>query len=239
MSRVNTSVSVGVQDRNSASRDEMESSLVRLVMLGPPGAGKGTQGARFARLRGIPWISTGEILRQEVQAGTALGKAAKVVMEAGRLVGDDIMIGIARDRLDRQDTAQGFVLDGFPRSLPQAEALDTLIDERSPLVVVDIEVPIEILIARLRARKICRNCGWNAAPGVETCARCGGPLVQRSDDNIEVVRERLRVYEGNTRPIVDYYRDRPTYRTVDGDQTLEAVAADISAAVASVVGSRR
>jgi len=217
----------------------MESAPVRLVMLGPPGAGKGTQGARFARQRGVPWISTGEILRQEVQAGTPIGRAAKVIMDAGRLIGDDIMIGIARDRLERQDAAQGFVLDGFPRSLPQAEALDTLVDDRSPLVVVDIEVPVETLITRLRARKICRNCGWNAAPGVEACAKCGGPLVQRSDDNIDVVRERLRIYERSTAPIVEYYRDRPTYRSVDGDQTLDAVAADIAAAVASVVGSRR
>jgi adenylate kinase len=230
---------VGVQGRGSASKGEMEPTLVRLVMLGPPGAGKGTQGARFARERGVPWISTGEILRQEVQEGTPLGRAAKVVMDAGRLVGDDIMIGVAREHLDRQDAAHGFVLDGFPRSLPQAEALDSLIDDRSPLVVIDIEVPFETLTARLQARKICRNCGWNAAPGVEVCARCGGPLMQRSDDNSDVVRERLRIYERSTQPIVEYYRVRSTYRTVDGDQTLDAVAADIAAAVASVVGSRR
>jgi adenylate kinase len=238
MSQVDARI-VGVQGRGSALRGDMESAPVRLVMLGPPGAGKGTQGARFARQRGVPWISTGEILREEVQAGTALGRAAKVVMDAGRLVGDDIMVGIARERLDRQDTSEGFVLDGFPRSLPQAQALDTLLDDRSPLVVVDIEVPLDTLIARLQARKICRNCGWNAAPGVDACTKCGGPLIQRSDDSVDIVRERLRVYEQSTEPIVEYYRHRPTFRSVDGDQTLDAVAADIAAAVASVVGSRR
>ena len=212
---------------------------VRLVMLGPPGAGKGTQAVRFARQRGVPWISTGAMLREAAQTGTPLGRAAKSIMDAGRLVGDDVVIGIVRERLEQRDTARGFVLDGFPRSLPQAEALDRMIDDRAPLVIVDIEVPEEILVARLQARRVCRNCGWNATPGVLACEKCGGPLVQRSDDNAEVVRERLRVYGRSTRPIVEYYHSRATFRCVDGDQTLDAVAADVSAAVESAVGSRR
>jgi len=206
-------------------------------MLGPPGAGKGTQSERFARVRNVPKISTGDILREAVQEGTAIGKAAKAVMDAGRLVSDDVVIDIVRERLSRRDAEVGFVIDGFPRSIAQAKALDRLVDDKAPLVIVDIEVMDETLIARLRTRRICKNCGWNATPGVAACARCGGPLVQRSDDGVEVVRERLRVYARDTRPILEYYMDRPTFRSVDGDQTQDAVADDIAAAVASVVGS--
>jgi adenylate kinase len=216
----------------------LDASPVRLVMLGPPGAGKGTQAQRFARQRGLPWISTGAMLRDAVQKGSALGRAAKAIMDAGQLVSDDVVIEIVRERLEQQDASRGFVLDGFPRSLPQARALDRLLDDRAPLVIVDIDVPDDTLVARLQARRICRNCGWNAAPGVIACERCGGPLVQRSDDGTEVVRERLRVYARSTRPIVEFYETRPTFRSVDGDQTLESVAADIAAAVASVAGSR-
>jgi adenylate kinase len=211
---------------------------VRLVMLGPPGAGKGTQAQRFANQRTVPWISTGAMLREAVQAGTPLGRAAKSIMDAGQLVSDDLVIGIVRERLEQRDAVRGFVLDGFPRSLPQAQALDKLIDDRAPLVVVDIEVPEETLVSRLQARRICKNCGWNASPGVPVCEKCGGPLVQRSDDNTDVVRERLRVYARSTRPIVEFYERRATFRCVDGDQTLDSVAADIAAAVASVIGSR-
>ena len=210
---------------------------VRLVMLGPPGAGKGTQAERFGRLRNVPKISTGDILREAVQAGTAIGKGAKAVMDAGRLVGDDVVIEIVRDRLGRRDAENGFVLDGFPRSLFQARALDRLVDDKAALVIVDIEVMEETLIARLHTRRICRNCGWNATPGVAACARCGGALIARSDDGIDVVRERLRVYARDTRPIIEFYEQRPTFRSVDGDQTQDAVADDIAAAVASVVGS--
>jgi adenylate kinase len=211
---------------------------IRLVMLGPPGAGKGTQAERFARARGVPRVSTGDILREAAQSGTDLGRAAQAVMTAGRLVGDDIMIGIVRERIGQQDAATGFVLDGFPRTVVQAEALDGLVDDRAPLVVVDIEVPEETLVRRLQTRRICRTCGWNAAPGATVCAKCGGVLVQRSDDSEDVVRQRLQVYLRETQPIVDYYGRRRTFRSVDGDQTQEAVAADIAAAVASVIGGR-
>jgi adenylate kinase len=210
---------------------------VRLVMLGPPGAGKGTQSERFARVRNVPKISTGDILREAVQDGTSTGKAVKAVMDAGRLVSDDVVIEIVRDRLSRRDADMGFVLDGFPRSIAQAKSLDRLVDDKAPLVIVDIEVMEETLISRLRTRRICRNCGWNATPGVAACAKCGGPLVPRSDDGIDVVRERLRVYGRDTRPIIEFYEHRPTFRSVDGDQTQDAVADDIAAAVASVVGS--
>jgi len=207
-------------------------------MLGPPGAGKGTQAERFARERGVPRISTGDILREAGHSGTELGLAAKAVMEAGRLVSDAIMIGIVKERLERPDAVPGFVLDGFPRTVAQAEALDGMVDDRAPLVVVDIEVPDHTLVRRLHGRRICRVCGWNAAPGATVCARCGGSLVQRSDDGERVVLERLHVYLKDTQPIVEYYRRRRTFRSVDGDQAPDAVAADIASAVAAVLGGR-
>jgi adenylate kinase len=211
---------------------------VRLIVLGPPGAGKGTQAERFARGRGVPKISTGDILREAVQAGTELGRAAKAIMDSGRLVGDEIMIGIIRERLARPDAARGFVLDGFPRTVVQAEALDQMLDSSPPLVVVNVEVPEEALVQRLSGRRICESCGWIAVPGALTCPKCGGALVQRRDDNADVVRERLRVYARDTEPLVRYYESRPTFRSVDGDQTPDSVAADIAAAIASVVGGR-
>lgn len=214
-------------------------NVVRLVMLGPPGAGKGTQAEKFARSRGVPRVSTGDILREAVQAGTEMGRAAREVMDAGRLVGDDIMIGIVRERLNRPDTRAGFVLEGFPRTVAQAQSLDTLIDEVAPLVVVDIEVPEDVLVRRLQIRRICSTCGWTAPPGTTICAKCGGSLVQRTDDNEAVVRERLAVYLRSTQPIVDFYQSRNTFRSVDGDQTEDSVAADLAAAVASVVGGFR
>ena len=210
---------------------------VRLVMLGAPGAGKGTQAERFGRTRGVPRISTGDILREAVQAGTPLGRASKAVMDAGQLVGDDIMIGIIGERLARQDTRNGFVLDGFPRTVAQAVTLDSLVNSGAPIVVVNIEVPEETLIERLTLRRICASCGWNAVPGLTQCAQCGGALVPRRDDNVDIVRERLRVYARDTQPLVEFYRTRPTFRLVDGDQTPDAVAADLAAAVASVMGA--
>jgi adenylate kinase len=212
---------------------------VRLVMMGAPGAGKGTQAERVAREQGVPRVSTGDILREAVQAGSALGKAAKAVMASGALVGDDVVIGIVRDRLARPDAAKGFVLDGFPRTVVQAEALDESLDHAAPLVVVDIEVPTETLVSRLSSRRICVSCGWLATSGATVCEKCGGKLVQRPDDTADVIRERLRVYERDTQPLVEFYRRRETFRAVDGDQTPEGVARDIAAAIASVLGAKR
>lgn len=215
------------------------SGVVRLVMLGPPGAGKGTQAERFARARGIPRVSTGDILREAVQAGTEMSRAAREVMDAGRLVSDDIMVGIVSERLSRPDTRAGFVLEGFPRTVVQAKALDAMLDSSSPLVVVDIEVPEDVLVRRLSIRRICGACGATAPPGTKVCAKCGGALVQRSDDHEAVVRERLSVYARSTQSILDFYQNRDTFRSVDGDQTEAGVAADLSAAVASVLGGAR
>ena len=205
-------------------------------MLGAPGAGKGTQAERFGRTRGVPKISTGDILRDAVQAGSELGRATKAIMDSGQLVGDDVMIDIVRERMSRPDTVNGFVLDGFPRTVYQARALDAMMDGSSPIIVVNVEVPEETLIERLTLRRICGSCGWNAVPGMKSCARCGGALIQRRDDNVDIVRERLRVYARDTQPLVDFYVKRATFRSVDGDQTPDAVAADLAAAVASVSG---
>jgi adenylate kinase len=206
-------------------------------MLGPPGAGKGTQAARFAKTRQVVRISTGDVLRQARLDSPDLDRQARATMDAGRLVDDDVVIGIVRRRLAAADAHGGFVLDGFPRTLTQAEALDHLLDDREPLVVVDIEVPEETLFERLRSRRICGKCGTPATAAIDACSACGGRLVQRSDDDLRVVRERLRVYEQESRPIVEFYRRRSTFRSVDGDQPLDSVAADISSAVASVLGA--
>jgi adenylate kinase len=208
---------------------------LNLIMMGPPGAGKGTQAERFARSRGIPKISTGEILREAVHEGSAIGLRAKAIMERGELVGDDVMIGIVRERLDRPDVKPGFILDGFPRTVAQAAALDTIMVGRDPLIVLDIVVPEAELIRRLASRMICESCGLTAegatAVASERCQRCGGKLEQRTDDNVDVVRERLKVYHRKTEPLVDYYRARPTFRSIDGAQPADQVAAALVAAI--------
>jgi adenylate kinase len=198
---------------------------INVVMLGPPGAGKGTQAERLSRTRKLPKISTGDILREAVQAGTKVGRVAKETMEAGNLVGDDIMIAIVSDRLNRSDARCGFVLDGFPRTVVQATALDRMVAERGPLVVLDIVVPEEVLARRLATRRICSKCGSNAAPEwTGSCGKCAGALVTRVDDGIEIVRERLKVYQRQTRPVLEYYRERPTFRVVNGAQPPARVA---------------
>jgi len=204
---------------------------LNLIMLGPPGAGKGTQAERFARTRGIPKISTGDILRESVQAGTALGQRAKAVMDRGELVSDEIMIGIVKERLDRDDARSGFVLDGFPRTVRQAEALDEIMAARDPLIIVDMVVPHAELVRRLASRMVCADCGANGVPGELECRRCTGKLVQRTDDNDAVVIERLRVYNTSTKPVLDFYRMRPTFRSINGAQPPDRVMADLNAAI--------
>jgi adenylate kinase len=206
---------------------------LNLIMLGPPGAGKGTQAERFARLHGLPKISTGDMLRDGVKQQIPLALLAKEKMDRGELVDDETMIGIVRDRLSRPDTRKGFVLDGFPRTVTQARALDELFRDRAigPPMIVNIEVPEDELVKRLAARRICSKCGTNADPGDEVCPRCGGELVYRTDDNEGVVRERFRVYTEKSKPLVDYYRSRPTFRTVNGAQAPDQVAAELEVAV--------
>jgi adenylate kinase len=209
---------------------------LNLIMLGPPGAGKGTQAERFAKSRGIPRISTGDILREAVHAKTDIGLRAKAIMDRGELVSDDVMIGIVRERLERNDAMTGFVLDGFPRTVAQASALDGIMNERDPLIVVDIVVPEAELVRRLGTRMICDDCGTGAPIGSAVgaaCANCGGKLVQRPDDNQAIVIERLKVYHRQSEPLVEYYRVRPTFRSIDGAQAPDRVAADLAAAIAA------
>jgi adenylate kinase len=205
---------------------------LNLIVLGPPGAGKGTQGERFARSRGIPRISTGDILREAVANGTELGRRARAIMDRGELVNDEVMVGIVRERLDRDDARAGFVLDGFPRTVAQAEALDAIVAGRDPLIVVDIAVPEDELVRRLASRLVCESCGTTATPASRPiCGTCGGRLIQRADDNEAVVRERLKVYHRQSEPLVGYYRTRPTFRAIDGAQAPERVARDLAAAI--------
>jgi adenylate kinase len=218
---------------------------LNLIFLGPPGAGKGTQADRFAAGRGIPKISTGDILREAVANGTELGLKAKAIMARGELVSDDIVIGIVRERLDRPDVAKGFILDGFPRTVAQAQALDGIMGSRPPLIIVDIQVPDADLVKRLTSRLVCSKCGTNAPEGLLAgtpeaangrCQKCGGTFTQRADDAEVVVLERLKVYQRNTKPLVDYYQPRPTFCPIDGRQAPTKVAELIGTAVDAAAG---
>ena len=216
---------------------------LNVIMMGPPGAGKGTQALRFARERGLLKISTGDILRDEIKAGLPVALRAKERMDRGELVDDETMVAIVRERLLRPDAQRGFVLDGFPRTVTQANALDQIVAERNngPLVIVDVRVPEHELVRRLAGRLICAQCGANAevpkdgSPAAVVCGKCGGQLVQRADDNEEVVRERLNVYERATKPLVEFYRERPTFRVVNGAQPQERVAHELDTVIDDAV----
>jgi adenylate kinase len=197
---------------------------LNVILLGAPGAGKGTQAERIVASFGLPHISTGEMLRAAVAQGTEMGLAAKQYMEAGGLVPDEVVIGVVGDRLAEPDASHGFLLDGFPRTLPQAERLDVMLADAGRAVthVILIDVPEDELIQRLAGRRMCRNCGKGyhvvfdppKAPGV--CDVCGGELYQRSDDNEETVRHRLEVYREQTAPLIGYYQDRGVLKTAYG-----------------------
>lgn len=208
---------------------------MRVILLGPPGAGKGTQAQRLTQTLGIPQVSTGDILRAAVAAGTPLGREAKATMDQGALVPDGVVIGIIRERLAAPDCARGYILDGFPRTAAQAEALgETLQALGTPLTAVfSITVGPEELVRRLSGRRTCGNCG--AAYHLETapprraglCDRCGGALLQREDDREETIRKRLAVYREQTAPLVAYYRGRGLLREVDGRGDIDDVFARV------------
>jgi adenylate kinase len=212
---------------------------LNVIMMGPPGAGKGTQAGRFARERGLPKISTGDMLREAIKEQNPVALEAKKLMDRGELVDDATIIAIVRDRLTKADTQPGFVLDGFPRTVEQAVALDALMEERGqgPLVVIDVVVPDEELVRRLDGRRICERCGSNAEPGKTACSKCGGELVVRADDDGQVVLERLKIYERATRPVLDHYRTRPTFRVVNGAQAPEQVAKDVDRMIEDAAAS--
>lgn len=212
---------------------------MRLIFLGPPAAGKGTQARRLAAEYSIPHISTGDILRAAVKAGTYLGREARRYMDRGKLVPDDVMIGIIRERLQREDCRRGFILDGFPRTLPQAEELTQLLDAMHKPVdfVVNMEVPVEEVLRRMSGRLTCQNCGTmfnlilNPPKVVGRCDCCGGSLIQRADDRVETVHERLVIYRQITTPLIQYYHDRGLLRTVDGTGTIDNIGKRILEAV--------
>ena len=209
---------------------------LNVIILGRPGAGKGTQADRFAQRRHLSKISTGDILREGVRNKLPVALVARAKMDRGELIDDETMVAIVCERLSRPDTTPGFVLDGFPRTVTQGRALDRIMEERGhgPLIIVDIVVPEDELMRRLAARRICSTCGNNAEPAdaaTDTCSRCGGFFVHRADDDEQVVRERLRVYQTTTKPLVDYFRGRPTFRAVNGAQPLERVAQDLDAVI--------
>lgn len=206
-------------------------AVMRIILLGAPGSGKGTQAQKLVQHEGIPQVSTGDLLRDAVARGTELGKRAKVAMDAGELVSDDIVLGMIRERLARPDAEAGFILDGFPRNLAQAESLDGVLEEiGAPLdAAVLMDVDFEVLLKRLTGRRTCSGCGrvYNVyffppkADGV--CDECGGELIQRADDNEETIGQRLKVYESQTAPLVAFYEERDKLKVVPAEGEIDEV----------------
>lgn len=210
--------------------------LMHLILLGAPGAGKGTQAKMVAEKFGIPHIATGDILREAVKEGTQLGKEAVKYMEKGKLVPDEIVIGIIEERLREDDCKKGFVLDGFPRTIAQAEALDSVLDKIGIDLdlVIDLKVDKEELVRRISQRRICRSCEkpyhltFNPPKVSGVCDECGGELYQRSDDTEETVRKRISVYEEQTFPLIDYYKKKGILKEVDGNRPIEEISESIN-----------
>ena len=194
---------------------------MKIVFLGPPGAGKGTQSARLVEQHGIVQLSTGDMLRAAVKAGTPVGLKAKAVMESGALVSDDIVIGIISDRIEEPDCAKGYILDGFPRTVAQAQALDGITANKPIHVVIDLDVPREIVLERISSRRVCRDCGTNYRtsgedPSPWICDVCGGDVQQRADDTPDAVNRRLDLYESQTAPLIEYYSSRGALAVING-----------------------
>lgn len=212
---------------------------MHILLMGPPGAGKGTQAANLVTEFGIPHISTGDMFRAAVKEGTELGKQAKACMDAGKLVPDEVTIGIVRERLAKDDCKKGFILDGFPRTVEQADALDGIMKDLGLALtrVLNISVPSEDLIERAVGRRICKKCGatyhvkFHAPKAEGTCDECGGELYQRADDSAETMKNRLSVYEASTRPLIEYYKKAGVYTEVDGRQSIDKVTQDLVTAL--------
>jgi adenylate kinase len=204
---------------------------MRMILFGAPGSGKGTQAKKLMEDRGIPQISTGDMLRAAAASGTELGRRAKFVMESGQLVSDDIMLGIINERLNEPDAAHGFVLDGYPRTLKQAQGLEDLLESiGKPLdAAILMDIDFNILLKRLTGRRTCSTTGkllniyFSTQEEIDECRNSGGELIQREDDNEETISERLEVYRRHTEPVVEYYRSRDTLKTIDADGSVEEV----------------
>ena len=205
--------------------------MLRSVLLGPPGAGKGTQAVRLVEKYEIPHISTGDIFRKNIKEGTELGKKAQEYMNAGALVPDELVVDLVKDRLQQDDCKNGFLLDGFPRTIFQAEKLDEFLSESNQKmdIVINLKVEKEALIKRLTGRRVCKDCGAsyhivNIPPKKEgVCDICGGELIQRKDDNIETVENRINVYEEQTAPLIGYYKEAGSLVDFDGEASLDEV----------------
>ncbi|MFD0829707.1 adenylate kinase [Neobacillus sp. M.A.Huq-85] len=216
---------------------------MNLVLMGLPGAGKGTQAERIVEKYGIPHISTGDMFRAAMKEGTDLGLKAKSFMDKGELVPDEVTIGIVRERLSKEDCQKGFLLDGFPRTVPQAEALETLLVElnRSIDYCINIDVDKNILMERLTGRRICKDCGatyhlvFNPPAHEGKCDRCGGELYQRADDNAETVQNRLDVNIKQSQPLLDFYETKGYLRTINGQQDINVVFADIERLLGNLI----
>ncbi|MEU9998320.1 adenylate kinase [Streptomyces sp. NPDC050848] len=213
---------------------------MRIVLVGPPGAGKGTQAAFLAKNLDIPHISTGDLFRANISQGTELGMKAKAYMDAGDLVPDEVTIGMAKDRMEQPDAVNGFLLDGFPRNVAQAEALDVVLkaEDMQLDAVLDLEVPEDEVVKRIAGRRICRNDSahvfhltYNAPKTEGVCDVCGGELFQRDDDSEETVRRRLEVYHTQTEPIIDYYRAQNLVVTISALGKVDEVTAKAMAAL--------
>lgn len=208
---------------------------MNIIIMGPPGAGKGTQAALMIKEFDIPHISTGDMFRAAIKQGTELGREAKRVMDLGQLVPDEITIGIVKERLAEDDCKAGFLLDGFPRTVPQADALEQILSDlgRKLDAAVNVDVANEVLMARMVGRRICRQCGatynieFNKPKTDGKCDKCGGELYQRTDDSQETVANRLKVYSDQTAPLLAYYNERELLKTVDGDREMDKVFAAI------------
>jgi adenylate kinase len=215
---------------------------MRIVLLGAPGAGKGTQAKKLIEKYAIPQISTGDILRASVAAGTPLGKEAKGFMDRGELVPDSVVLGMVEDRLKQPDTEKGFILDGFPRNTKQAEALDgMLLKIGKPLqLAVSIDVPFEDLMKRLTGRRTCKSCGqmynvyYNPPESDNKCDKDGGELYQRDDDKEETIKKRLQVYESQTAPLIDYYGKKGILRRIPGTGSIDDIFGKVTAELAKV-----
>ena len=208
---------------------------MNLVLMGLPGAGKGTQAEKIVEKYGIPHISTGDMFRAAIKESTELGLQAKSFMDQGNLVPDEVTIGIVRERLSKEDCAEGFLLDGFPRTVAQAEALENILSDLNKKIdyVINIDVDQEFLMERLTGRRICKSCGstyhlvFNPPAKDGVCDRCGGELYQRADDNAETVQNRLEVNQKQTKPLLDFYEGKGYLRNINGQQDIRKVFDDL------------